>query len=133
MQLATATDHPDGNVVRLDVAVRNALLLQIVDHSQQVGPEPLQQVDVKPTLATDSQPQRLDRLLVLVGEHGPHQKRRKRTDLQRLDEVDEARMPHLRLAENIRLIFESAVVLRAVRDFHHEVLAAPFHQKCDRA
>ena len=47
VQLVAAAHHADRDVVRLDVAVRDALFFQVVDHVQQVFAEALQEVDVQ--------------------------------------------------------------------------------------
>ena len=47
VQLVAPAHHAHRDVVRLDVAVRDALFLQVVDHVQQVFAEALQEVDVQ--------------------------------------------------------------------------------------
>ena len=47
MKFVTSADRPDTNVVRLDVAMRNSLLFQIVDDGEEVVTESLEQIDVE--------------------------------------------------------------------------------------
>lgn len=59
MQLVASPQRPDADVVGLDVAVRDALLLQELDHLQQVLAEPLEEIDVQPPLLPQSLAKRL--------------------------------------------------------------------------
>ena len=48
VQLVAPADLAHRDVVRLDVAVRDALLFQVVDHVEQVFAESLEEIDVEP-------------------------------------------------------------------------------------
>ena len=74
VQLVAPADHADGDVVGLDVAVRDALLLQVIHDVQQVLAEALEQIDVEPAFLAQPLAQGLDPLLVLVDEDRAHQK-----------------------------------------------------------
>ena len=78
VQLVAPADRPDADVVGLDVAVRDALLLQVLDDLQQVLAEPLEQIDVQPALLAQPLAQRL-------WPGRPQQQARLAADLERLD------------------------------------------------
>ncbi len=131
VQLVAAADHADRDVVRLDVAVRDALFLQVVDHVQQVFAEALQEVDVQPAFLAPPLAEGLDELLVLVGEDRPHEEPDAVADLDVIGELDDVRVAEL--LEHVGLVLEPGVVLRVAGHLEHVFLALPLHEQDDRA
>src|SRR5438309_1641317 len=88
MQLIPAADGPDADVVGLEVAVGDTLLLQILDDLQQVLAEPLEQIDVQPALLPQPLAERLR-------PGRPQEQAWLTADRERLDVLDDVLMPQL--------------------------------------
>ena len=121
-----AAGEPDGDVVGLDVAVRHALLFEVTDDVDQVFAEPLEQVDVEAAFLADAAAERLDAIVVEVGEHRPHEEARVVADLHRLLEGDNAMVSVVgERLEGSRLGPHTIVVLRRGGDLENELFARP--------
>ena len=129
VELLSASDHAHGDVVRLDVAMGDALFFEMVDHAQQVFAEALQQVDVQPAFFAQPMAKCLDQAFIAVGEHGTHQEAEVLADLHRPDQIDDARVPQLVLAQQIGFVLQPRVVFGIVGGFQDVILAVSLHQQ----
>ena len=111
MQFVAAAQHSDRDVVGLDVAVRDALVLQMVHDLEQVLAEPLEQVDVQPAVLSQPLAQGLDDLPVLFGEDGSHQECRTDRRSPWLDEAHDALMTQSSLASTSASSLIAGIIL----------------------
>lgn len=130
MELVAPLDLADGDIIRLDIAMRNAgLFLQIFQHFQQVFAETLQEIDMKPAFVPEPIAQRLDPAIFLIGEGRRHQEREPVADLQGAALFDN--MVMTQLLEDFRFVAQPLVVRRIVRRLQHEFIAVPFDNEHD--
>ena len=117
--------HPaDGDVVGLDVAVGDPLLLEVADDVDEVFAEALEELDVKPALLADPAGEGLDPLVVGVGEHRPHEEAGMVADRHLLHEGHDPRVAVLRQGtKRGRFSAEPLGMLGEEGDFEDQLLA----------
>ena len=113
VQFVAPPDMTDRDVVGLDVAMRDALFLKVVDHAQQVLAKTLQEINVEPALSADTLAERLDTFLLGADEHRTHQKRRAISDVHGIDEFHDVLMAEF--LDDFGFIAKTLVVLRVTR------------------
>ena len=117
--------HPaDGDVVGLDVAVGDPLLLEVADDVDEVFAEALEELDVEAALLADPAGEGLDPLVVGVGEDWPHEEAGMVADRHLLHEGHDPRVAVLRQgAKRGRFGAEPLGMLGKESDFEDQLLA----------
>ena len=119
-----AADAADGDVVGLDVAVGDPLLLEMADDVDEVFAEALEELDVEAALLADPAGEGLDPLVVGVGEHRPHEEAGMVADRHFLHEGDDPRVAVLRQgAKRGRFGTEPVGMVGEEGDFEDQLLA----------
>ena len=117
--------HPaDGDVVGLDVAVGDPLLLEVADDVDEVFAEALEELDVEAALLANPAGEGLDPLVVGVGEDWPHEEAGMVADRHLLHEGHDPRVAVLRQgAKRGRFGAEPLGMLGKESDFEDQLLA----------
>ena len=122
-------DHPHRNVVRLDVPVGDALLLEVIHDVEQVLTESLEMLDVEAPFLAQPLAERLDPILALIDEDRPHEKGGMFADLGKLAEFDNVLVPEL--LEHLGLVLNASVLLRVTCSLEYVLLAIALDQQGD--
>ena len=105
-------NSPNADVVRFDVAVRDAVLLQPVGHCQQFLAKALQQIEREPSFIADALRQGVGAGLDLDTGHG-HEQRRVATDHRLLVQLDDIVVP--KLVQGVAFLDQARIVVSAPR------------------
>ena len=131
VQLVAAPDLPDRDVVGLDVAVADALLFEVVDHTEEVLAEPLEQVDVEPALLAAPMAEGFDAFFLGADEDGPHEEGRSIADFDGLGQFDDVLVAEF--LQHFGFIGEPFVVLRLAGHLEDILPAAALDEQPHRA
>jgi hypothetical protein len=131
MQRVPPADHPHGDVVGLDVPMGDPLLLEVVQHVEQVHAEALEVIDLEPALLAQPLAECLDAVLVLVDQHRAHEEAGVLSDDDLLAELDDMLVPEL--GEDLGLVPDAGILLGVAGGLEHIVLAVALDQQRDRA